>query len=161
MYKKVIEILNTSLSERIPLTDKSLLEGLNFEEKAKIIRKNYKSFLFNIKKEERYKNYLLSTTWKNKKALVIKRASCKCEGCGESRPLEVHHKTYERIGMELLTDLSAYCERCHKLAHGRVNKEDSELKNFLYLMEATSEKPNSFDANLTEEEKMNIIIRDI
>lgn len=75
----------------------------------------------------KYKEYLSSITWKKIKKKVINRASGCCEGCGNSEPLEVHHLTYERVGMELMTDLSALCRNCHLKAHGKAVKSDWNL----------------------------------
>lgn len=63
--------------------------------------------------------FLESGDWK---AMVrIKRQSVgnKCEVCGGSQRLEVHHLTYERFGgKELLSDLQVLCRRCHSKKHG-------------------------------------------
>ena len=40
-----------------------------------------------------------------------------CKMCGEQSPLQLHHKTYKRLGREKDTDLVAVCEPCHKLIH--------------------------------------------
>lgn len=37
--------------------------------------------------------------------------------CGETERIHLHHKTYERIGEELLTDLVPLCPNCHTLVH--------------------------------------------
>ena len=45
-----------------------------------------------------------------------------CEDCRMLVPMqivEVHHKTYERIGRELMEDLSILCEGCHASTHGK------------------------------------------
>lgn len=87
---------------------------------------------------ERYKEYLKSGEWKHLKGLKLKSSGHKCEGCGESgRVLDVHHNTYDRIGMELLTDLTVYCQECHNTVHGRVEKSDWNK----YLSEETDRVP--------------------
>jgi 5-methylcytosine-specific restriction endonuclease McrA len=43
-----------------------------------------------------------------------------CEHCDEpSDWLEIHHRTYERLGGEAPWDLLALCTPCHRRAHGR------------------------------------------
>lgn len=70
---------------------------------------------------ERYKEYLKSGEWKYLREQKLTLAKYTCDGCNETgRVLDVHHLTYERIGMELLTDLAVYCQECHNTAHGRV-----------------------------------------
>jgi len=89
-------------------------------------------------KYNRYQEYLKSGEWKFKKALKLKQANFTCEGCGGKKgAMEVHHLTYDRIGMELLTDLAAYCVDCHKIAHCKV--EPSNWYN--YCTEYTNERP--------------------
>lgn len=85
-----------------------------------------------IQHTEKYQNYLSSDAWKSIKTKVISRATCKCEGCGESeRTLDVHHLTYDRVGMELMTDLVAFCAYCHMKAHSMVEPSiwNEYLKN--------------------------------
>lgn len=36
--------------------------------------------------------------------------------CGDTQ-IQLHHTTYERVGRELLTDLTPLCARCHALVH--------------------------------------------
>jgi 5-methylcytosine-specific restriction endonuclease McrA len=71
-----------------------------------------------------YNAYIGSDAWNRKK--VERRAidRDKCQGCIRVDRLEVHHKTYERIGDENVeTDLVTLCERCHGELHGRKAEE--------------------------------------
>lgn len=67
-----------------------------------------------------HKAYLASPTWQRVRAPIIARAAGCCERCGKKRKrLQVHHKTYERVGgSELPADLEALCGRCHQKHHG-------------------------------------------
>ena len=126
---------------------------LSFDEKIALIKVRQK-VLFNKTSKERYNEYLKSPQWKAKKNLVLKRANYCCEGCGASKvSLEVHHLTYERKGMELLTDLVAFCGRCHELAHERVETK-KEIEWYTYLNMITHDIPQEE----TEEEKLERII---
>lgn len=40
----------------------------------------------------------------------------------ETKWFDVHHKTYDRIGDELLDDLVLLCKSCHKAQHGKHGK---------------------------------------
>ena len=60
-----------------------------------------------------YNQYLESCVWKERRAKVIYRAKGVCEACGEARPTEVHHLTYNHVGSEPLFDLVAVCHECH------------------------------------------------
>ena len=70
---------------------------------------------------DRYKEYLKSGEWKHLKGKKLKQVNYTCEGCGtKGIELDVHHNTYDRIGMELLTDLNAYCRMCHEKIHNNI-----------------------------------------
>jgi 5-methylcytosine-specific restriction endonuclease McrA len=64
-----------------------------------------------------YNQYLLSDAWKTRRRLVIERCRNLCEGCASRSVTEVHHKTYEHVGRELLFELVGLCDRCHSIAH--------------------------------------------
>ena len=64
-----------------------------------------------------YAAYLKTAQWKNIRAVMLKLSDGKCARCGHGLPdLEVHHKTYERLGKERMTDLEVLCRTCHKAA---------------------------------------------
>lgn len=68
-----------------------------------------------------YKQYLQSYDWRCKKINKLEQVNYKCEQCGYDGvviPLDVHHKTYERLGNERLSDLIVLCRTCHKAQHG-------------------------------------------
>jgi hypothetical protein len=73
-----------------------------------------------------YDHYLQSSSWAEKRRLVLRRANGLCEGCGSSRAVQVHHRNYpqgvspgslEWIAREKLFDLIALCSRCHTDLH--------------------------------------------
>ena len=70
--------------------------------------------------EHKYNAYIKSAQWRNIRAMLIKDASNQCSKCKalgySSRPLEIHHKTYERLGRESLNDLEVLCKSCHEQA---------------------------------------------
>lgn len=67
-----------------------------------------------------YRLYLQSEQWNARRQAVLKRARNRCQECRKKRrPLEVHHRTYERIGAEWDEDLEALCWECHRGKHGR------------------------------------------
>jgi 5-methylcytosine-specific restriction endonuclease McrA len=63
----------------------------------------------------RYEKHIHSTQWKNTRKAILKMRD-RCEGCGTKHFLEVHHKTYERLGRELTSDLEVLCKTCHEKA---------------------------------------------
>jgi hypothetical protein len=64
-----------------------------------------------------YTTYLKSERWKELREIVLKRCGHQCETCTYTKALQVHHRTYERVGHELLTDLIVLCRRCHERLH--------------------------------------------
>jgi hypothetical protein len=48
---------------------------------------------------------------------MLRLAHYRCERCGAKRTLEVHHRTYERLGRERDADLEVLCGDCHEVHH--------------------------------------------
>lgn len=73
-----------------------------------------------------YYDYLKSPEWKSKRAPVLKNATYRCQVCNSTKRLEVHHRTYERLGSELESDLTVLCHNCHNLfsTHGKLRTKD-------------------------------------
>lgn len=71
-----------------------------------------------------YIKYLNSFTWHFKRHLRLIYAGHKCELCGSRKGLQCHHRTYERLYWERISDLQILCENCHPLADNqrRYNK---------------------------------------
>jgi hypothetical protein len=64
-----------------------------------------------------YREYLRSEHWRNTRASY--RASGlpqACLVCGASK-VNLHHRTYQRLGRESLTDLVPLCRPCHRSVH--------------------------------------------
>jgi 5-methylcytosine-specific restriction endonuclease McrA len=68
-----------------------------------------------------YFDYLQSDAWREVKRRYLRSARPKdCRICGASRfdaRLDLHHRTYERLGRERLSDLVLLCRRCHDAVH--------------------------------------------
>lgn len=65
-----------------------------------------------------YEAYLRSPQWQDLRIEALRRAGHRCQVCNRSKRLDVHHRTYERFGNELLDDLTVLCRDCHELFHG-------------------------------------------
>ena len=71
-----------------------------------------------VSKKSDYEEYLKTTHWQNERLGALSRASNKCQVCnGTVGGLNVHHRTYERLGKELPEDLIVLCRDCHALFH--------------------------------------------
>lgn len=66
-------------------------------------------------------NYLASTHWHKTRVEAIARAGRRCAECGNANGLDVHHKTYARIGHEQPEDLEVLCRLCHNERHALDN----------------------------------------
>ena len=65
-----------------------------------------------------YSEYLKTEGWKVRRAKALARAEHRCQVCNSDKRLEIHHRTYERLGHERDADLIALCHDCHTLFHG-------------------------------------------
>ena len=64
-----------------------------------------------------YTNYMRSITWRIKRQMAFAYYGKTCVLCGATSRLQVHHRTYKRLGHERLTDLIVLCGTCHKRHH--------------------------------------------
>ncbi|MGY4330705.1 putative HNH restriction endonuclease [Bradyrhizobium sp. LB7.2] len=67
-----------------------------------------------------YHDYIASRSWRQNPARLaeLKAAGFRCRVCnhdGSLGAIEVHHRTYERLGHEALGDLTALCRNCHRV----------------------------------------------
>ena len=74
-----------------------------------------------------YQDYLRSEHWQD-----VRRRFCAsklhhggCYICGSIFNLNLHHKSYTRLGNERLTDLIYLCNPCHKHVHTILKKRAS------------------------------------
>ena len=69
-------------------------------------------------RQERYAEYLKSDHWQQLRLAKLNQSGWKCEQCGETHPLDVHHKTYRKSWFDTeLFELQVLCKECHKEAH--------------------------------------------
>lgn len=70
-----------------------------------------------------YQDYLDSDKWKLTREKLLKLWGHACAICNctkEKSVLDVHHRTYERLGNEQPTDCIIVCRSCHNLIHDHV-----------------------------------------
>jgi uncharacterized protein YlaI len=69
-----------------------------------------------------YAEYLRSEHWRKIKAWFRSTKAKKyCYICESKDNLNLHHKTYKRLGKEKWIDLVYLCERCHHYCHKVIN----------------------------------------
>jgi hypothetical protein len=75
---------------------------------------------------EQYREvYLRSEHWREIRLAALERAEHRCQVCNRTERLDVHHRTYERVGDERPADLTVLCRRCHDLFHGNARVNDT------------------------------------
>lgn len=65
-----------------------------------------------------YDEFLKSPEWRETRRLALQRVGHRCQKCGATKRLQVHHLTYLRRGAEDLDDLEVLCRGCHEAEHG-------------------------------------------
>ena len=71
-----------------------------------------------------YKDYLKTEHWKILKTNYhLSVLPQKCLVCGNEK-FELHHRSYVRLGKELLLDLIPLCRNCHYKIHEYLKKEN-------------------------------------
>lgn len=78
------------------------------------------------KRKEEYHKYLKSAEWIEFRASIIKKRGKVCEKCGATSNIQAHHLTYERIFVELETDIQLLCVDCHSAIHNKKRKKAKE-----------------------------------
>ena len=68
--------------------------------------------------KDEYARYLESPRWARKRKVALTQALGRCQVCNSRHELNVHHRTYERVGNERSDDLTVLCRLCHELFHG-------------------------------------------
>lgn len=65
-----------------------------------------------------YQEYLQTSEWQERRKRHLESVDYRCQVCNAtSKPIDIHHRTYERRGDERYTDLLALCRDCHALFH--------------------------------------------
>jgi hypothetical protein len=91
-----------------------------------------------------YRDYLHTIEWWRTRAAALQRAGNCCSlDVTHTEGLEVHHRSYERLGEELASDLVVLCRACHRLYHQQYGlprrKKSSELRPVFF----TTTRPSS------------------
>ena len=77
-----------------------------------------------MKRSEKFKEYLQSQEWQEKRLQVFAERWRKCEKCGSDQLLHIHHWTYTRVFKEKLSDLFILCGDCHTDLHKKHGTKD-------------------------------------
>jgi hypothetical protein len=91
----------------------------------------------------RYRAYLLTDAWRSRRNRALKAAFFRCQKCSSKRGLEVHHRTYERLGAERDEDLEVLCRDCHEGHHIEEMQGHEQFRVYLKLAD-TVQRANVF-----------------
>lgn len=64
-----------------------------------------------------YAEYLQTPEWDVTRTSALKAADYRCQLCNGDGEMHVHHRTYERRGVEIPGDVIALCAECHRMFH--------------------------------------------
>ena len=110
---KEINKFDTNLiNEKSPTYEKYFAYRSQKLEENKQVEKAYR--------KEFYSEYMKSEKWKAIRLKVLKRDDYLCQACLDAPAQDVHHKTYENIGDELMYELISVCRDCH---FNRIHKD--------------------------------------
>lgn len=70
-----------------------------------------------------YREYLKTQWWYRRRNQALRDAGYRCESCETKRELQVHHKSYQRLGCEEKDDLLVVCRGCHLGHHFNETQE--------------------------------------
>lgn len=66
---------------------------------------------------DEYRRYLAGRVWRDTRHHALARAGHRCQACGSAHRLDVHHRSYARLGHENPDDLRVLCRNCHERVH--------------------------------------------
>jgi len=90
----------------------SLFEGVPSKKEKKLNT----FFLGPRSKPIGYRKYISSHEWRKKRERAFEILGKKCNRCGSTVNLEVHHRDYDNLYNETITDVEIVCGRCHERA---------------------------------------------
>lgn len=76
-----------------------------------------------------YRDYLESPHWQAFKEWALLARGRRCEMCGRSDQVDVHHLSYLRRGHERLDDVQVLCRDHHRQAHAVAVRRRREERN--------------------------------
>lgn len=88
-----------------------------YQEEGRLLFEAKANFNYLNSKYFKYKNYLLSVEWKEKRWLVLERDNSLCQHCKTATAENIHHLKYDNLFNEPLEDLLSLCMPCHEKEH--------------------------------------------
>lgn len=118
------------LAWRLRLAEKQVADALSALSQVGVAKETSEGWMLIYKPSQKdfedseinidYQSYLNSERWIKKSNDAKKRSGYRCQLCNKSSKdiqLHAHHRTYERLGKELDTDIIVLCSECHRKFH--------------------------------------------
>ena len=98
-----------------------------------------------------YDDYMNSARWRERREAYfeVRSRRCRANGCYSREAIELHHRTYARLGHERDDDLVALCAKCHKKVHvaeARMREGNPALTRSAAILQATVDLHISSDS---------------
>lgn len=88
--------------------------------------------------------YLRTPEWRRTRAAALVRAGHRCSlDAAHVKGLEVHHRSYERLGNELESDLTVLCRSCHERVHAKPERAGGRPRLWFLLARRWSRQPQA------------------
>ena len=87
----------------------------------------------------KYEDYLKTDEWRWKRQFILNFWGRRCALCNSNTRLHVHHRNYDSLGNESVTDMVALCATCHAKFHGKATERDLVLNTLDSLGRMASE----------------------
>lgn len=91
--------------------------------------------------QDEYRAYLLTPHWTQIRNEAVSRTRGRCQLCNSPTKINVHHRTYERIGSELPEDLTVLCQRCHQYFHDHLGIWESKMNVSVLSVGRAADEP--------------------
>lgn len=105
-----------------------------------------------------YSDYLQTDHWHAVRNAALERAGHACQVCNSKERLDVHHRTYQRIGHEQDADVVVLCHACHSRFHDKQPTPAPFFMDFSRPFQTQSDGPVSAPGNLETTIKRNTAV---
>ncbi len=119
--RKVDAINECHCSEQVSHEDEQAYDKQPHQEKKKQSGPRLRDF-----QTMPYAEYLQTSDWATRRAKALRFAGYRCQICNSPEELNVHHRTYERLGHEHMGDLITLCKNCHEIFHNNAELSGME-----------------------------------
>lgn len=109
-----VNMLSLAQKARLP---KAKLK--KYRKKLSTIKKSYTGKFIDKDAYNKYKAYIKSKEWAEKRELTLDYYGNQCCYCGNKYDLQCHHRHYRSLYKEKMTDLLILCRKCHANQHAK------------------------------------------